>query len=42
MKVIEKMTSKSQANKSSCHNDDNFSNFNEYDRENYGGDIPLY
>ena len=40
MKIIKKMTLKSQANESSSHNDDTFSNFNEYNSVNYGGDIP--
>ena len=39
MEIIEKMTRKSQASGSNCHND---GNFNKYDGRNYGGDIPLY
>ena len=42
MEIIEKMTRKSQKSGSSGHNDGNFSNFNEYDGENYGGEIPPY
>ena len=40
MEIIEKMTRKSQASGSSGHNNDHFSNFNEYDGGNNGGDIP--
>ena len=39
MKIIEKMTHKSQASGSSDPNDDDFSNFNESDDENYGGNL---
>ena len=42
MEIIEKRTCKSQVSGSSGHNAGNFSNFNEYDSENYGGDIPSY
>ena len=39
MEIFEKMTHKSQTIGSSDNNDDNF---NEYDDENYKGDIPPY
>ena len=42
MKIIEKMTLKSQQSGSSGHSDGNFSNYNEYDDENYGHDLPPY
>ena len=42
IEIIEKMTRKSQAIGSSGYNDDNFSNFNEYDGGNDGGDISPY
>ena len=41
MKIIKKMTDNFQASGSSGHNDSNFSNFNEYEDENYGDDIPI-
>ena len=36
------MTRKFPTSGSSGHNDDNFSNFNEYDGGNYEGDLPPY
>ena len=42
MEIIEKMTHKSQQSGSSGPSDGNFSNCNEYDGENYGGDLPPY
>ena len=40
--IIEKMIGKSQQSGSSGHSDDCFSNCNEYDGENYEGDLPPY
>ena len=42
MKIIEKMTRKSQQSGLSGPSDSNFSNCNEYDGGNYGGDLPSY
>ena len=42
MKIIEKMTRKSQQSGSSGPSGGNFSNCNENDCGNYGGDLPPY
>ena len=42
MEIIEKITCKSQQSGSSGHSDGNFSNCNEYNGGNYGGDLPSY
>ena len=42
IEIIEKMTRKSQQSGSSGHCVGNFSNCNEYDGRNYGGDLPPY
>ena len=42
MEIIKKMTCKSQQSGSSGPSYGNFSNCNEYDGGNYGGDLPPY
>ena len=42
IKIIEKMIIKSQQSGSNDHIDGNFNNCNEYDGENYGGNLPSY
>ena len=42
IEIIEKMTRKSQQSGSSGPSVGNFSNCNEYDGGNYGGDLPPY